>query len=143
MPEPGAEHIFGLGIEFLVECDLVELVILVAGIFAAGHGAGELDPGAELVSESELLGIGEVRLREDQHAAIFQRGAAGLDRLVIEQMRLVDMDYPADERLDRFNGYSHFGSVPSHSPTRREVTDISTFMAWPLESSLEPLMLML
>jgi hypothetical protein len=48
----------------------------------------------------QLLGIGEIQARKDQHSAILQRLTHGDDGLLVEEMLLGNVDDAADVRLD-------------------------------------------
>ena len=136
VPEPGAEHVFGLEIDLLVERDLVEIVAVA---LAARHPPGEADPLAELVGESELFGIGEMDLRKHQHAPVLETLANRLDDIVVAQVRLIDMDHAADVALDLFDAdLAHLCSVPLHSPTRCMATAIDMVIGMPFCNSPFP-----
>ncbi len=112
VPEEGAEHIFGLAVDLAVEGDLIDRFF--GGPVGDGR-AGDVDPRAEQIREGELLGIGEMRARKDQHGARVEHLAAAPGGLLGEQAGAIDVDDRADVRLHGLEFDAHGAPLQDHS----------------------------
>ena len=63
---------------------------------------------AERTGEGDLLRLGKMHLREDQHAALFQQLADRARMTAAQQRRLLGVQYGADLRLELAIGEAGF-----------------------------------
>jgi hypothetical protein len=111
VPQETTQHVCGLGICAGIQRDGVDIP---GRIVAARNSAGEIDPLAQPVGKGELLLVVQVYLREDQHAAIFQRLAERLHDVVLQQVLFRDVHNAANVPFHLINGESH-GLLHKHS----------------------------